>query len=75
MLIRLATFSESLISTILFFIIFFKLASSYRDGFVGGSRANPYNSAPRRCNQIVNQEPLNPVHPVIRIFLLIKNDY
>ena len=72
MLIRLETSSESLISIKLFFTIFFKLAFSYRDGFVGGSKANPYNSAPSRCNQILNQEPLNPVHPVIRIFLLIK---
>ena len=44
------------------------------DGFVGGSKAIPYISAPSESNHIVNHEPLKPVFPVIKTFFPLKVD-
>ena len=49
-------------------------ATSKCDGLEGGeSKDTPYTSAPSKCNQALNQLPLNPVCPVIKVFLLLNN--
>ena len=47
-------------------------ADSKREGYRVGLSEIPCTSAPRALRQIVNQEPLKPVCPVTKIFLLFQ---
>ena len=46
---------------------------SNNDGSVGGSNAYPITFEPRSFNQSDNHDPWNPVCPVTRTVLFLKN--